>query len=207
MAFRNQTFQATSSLSTDKTIDLKQPLCWSVIDKLPLVSKFDDVLDAVKQATPGFFKMNCSFHGFDAVIICTSHDSPAIWCYLLEMKFTTKLIPNSSLKQQIVGKLVTQFGSHYVSSLREVAKNRTCYVISVFPAWHILPLDLLDFDIWKASNATSIPAVNDVVDAVLVLGRNQLEQFYCSLSPYAEFALLGPDSLESEFLPTRNRSR
>ena len=205
MAFRNQTFQASSSLSADKTIDLKQPVCWSVIDKLPLVSQFEDVLDAVKQATPGFFKMDYSLHGFDAVIIGTSHDS--IWCYLLEMKFITKLIPNSSLKQQIVNKLVTQFQSHHVSALHKAAKHRTCYVISVFPAWHILPLDLLDFDIWKASNATSIPAVNDVMDAVLVLGRNQLEQFYCSLSPYAEFALLGPNSLESEFLPHRNRSR
>ena len=132
----------------------------------------------------------------DAAIVCTCQNDPtAIYCLLLEMKYTTSDLP-SGLKGKIAKKLSTQIQNRFAKQLREAAKKNdlTCHVISVFVAWHNLPRQLLQSNIWNealmlaAKNSKANVSEDDFSDAILVLGREQLKTFYSSMSPYAEFA-------------------
>ena len=124
-----------------------------------------------------------TFPDIDAVIICKKNNSEEVVCLLLEMKFTISDESNvSELKTQISNKLKIQ--TKYVKNLRANIANCHC-VISIFPMWHNLPPELVKYNPWNRLDMTQQDCIPD---ALLIIGRQQLNDFYVSLIPFEAYS-------------------
>ena len=121
----------------------------------------------------------------------SSTGSQNLWALLYEMKFTSRSNPDDT-KGDIESKLSTIRSCHYVRLLREKGVSR---VIIVFVVWRLLsrslaqlvPLPLQTNPPLTDKDESSAQSLDeDMPDAVLVLARPLLSQFYASLTPQAE---------------------
>lgn len=207
MADRMKPFKA-SWVNLD--FSLEQELLWPKnhrTNNTPF-SEFNLLVDAIKNPAlkPSIFQFSHTFPGIDAAIVCTD-SAQEVWCLLLEMKFSTKDSSTVHLLSELIeNKLRIQAEKKYASLLRN-ASSRNCHVLSVFTMWHILPLGLHDVNPWKKVVACTGISETDFSDAILILGRKQLSQFYVSLSPLAEYAFGGDHKRESDNQSSVNMTR
>ena len=138
--------------------------------------------------------------------------SQNLWALLYEMKFTSGSNPDDT-KRDILSKLATIRSCHYVRLLRQKGVSR---VIIVFVVWRLLSRSLTQLvplppqtnpplTVEDESSAQSLD--EDMPDAVLVLARPLLSQFYASLTPQAEIVASAASSGEESASAFRSGSQ
>lgn len=174
-------------LATPKTnfkqecIIFQEKLLWPISTKRQHEVKSPTQLLEIleKGGYPYFIKCTGSFPGIDAVIICLNAEKrEEVWCILLEMKFTCDIKSNTSTITGLIKEKLNKVP--FMKDVRATLQKRyaTCRVISVFIMWHSMKSFKADCDPWP-DNLTE----ENLPDALLLIGREQLSDFYVSLMP------------------------
>ena len=172
-----------------------------------VMRNIDELDRYIKLNRLNFIKCHHNFKGIDAIIICRNKRTAQLTFLLLEMKYSGNS-PSMLSKAIILEKLNLQ--KDVVAKLR--IHNNKFQVISVFVLWRELESDLLNWFPWPNRNRSSahymlrkrrMPIPNNLPDGIIVLGKNQLKQFYSSLSPFADFEsdVDSPNDLEELISP------